>query len=97
MDEPSSCGVYSLASSTFRDVKTLLENPTHLVLSIPAFQTGAQSSLKRVCQAAANRLAIFATVARLQPVAACTIDHEEPPRSIDAIPSFRALSSNLPR
>jgi hypothetical protein len=43
-----------------------------------------------------SRLAIFAMVARLQLVAAWICDHEDPARSIDAIPAFRAVSSLRP-
>src|SRR6478752_6631601 len=43
------------------------------------------------------RLATFAIVARLQPVAAWIADHDMPERSIPAMPAFRFLSSGRPR
>jgi hypothetical protein len=39
----------------------------------------------------------LATVARLQPVAACIADHDMPERSIPAMPALRAVSSGRPR
>lgn len=47
--------------------------------------------------AALARAAIFAMVAREQPVAAWMADHDSPARNIAAIPAFLAASSGRPR
>lgn len=57
--------------------------------------TGITTAHHAVVTSAA-RLAIFATVARLHPVAAWIVDHEAPERSMAAMPSLRATFSARP-